>query len=80
MCFLIDHTPARNNKGNFAQWLGIDKGAIYAHNGQPLNFTNWIDTSHGNKDLETTVTYGSWKWYNKWGVTEKAAFICEKNI
>ena len=80
MCFLIDHTPARNSRGSLQQWLGIDKGAIWTHSGQPLNFTNWKGPSDGNKDLGTSVGYGSWKWDNTWRFSEKAVFICEKNI
>ena len=72
--------PARNSRGHNGQWLGIDKGATWAHSGEPLNFTNWRSEADGNRDRASIITVEQWIWGNDFETSEKAAFICEKNI
>ena len=75
---LTDYIPARNSRGYYDQWLGIDKGATWTHSGEQLSFNNWKDASHGNQDLNTVISRGKWEWQNTYMASEKASFICER--
>ena len=79
--FFLDYKPAINSENWHYIWLGIDKGATWTHNGQQLNYTNWVDGSHGNKDRASTMhTDSDWRWKNELMVSEKNGFVCEKDI
>ena len=78
--FPSDNTPVADSRGKVALWLGIDKGAKWTHNGQPLSFNNYRDLPHANVDLHSILASRHWTWYISRESSEYCAFICEKYI
>ena len=71
--------PARNSRGVFHQWLGVNGSTSWTHSGQKLNFTNWETLTQEN-DRHSVVTNRAWVWHYNWTSSDKCGFICEKNV
>ena len=83
MCCLSDYLPVKDSSGTGSRvlWLGIEKLSTWKHSGQPLNFTNWRgDSGSANTDQASTVWQYEWKWNALFMPSDKAAFICERDI